>query len=197
VRFVGELRDKGAFCPYCGNHIDLPDTFVRVERTRQHEQIQGGGSRSVDSVIVEARRDHMPGDELIPGGDEIDRVLQERDLPDIDDEALRQLRERGLVGGTGEKVVLPSRAQEPERSFLDRLLGRRETGTRDRDEDLLAALGQEDATPKAGSFSPDDILKLAGGPLPEEERRECPSCKAVVSRSESKCPWCSASLAAT
>jgi hypothetical protein len=45
-------------------------------------------------------------------------------------------------------------------------------------------------------LSPSEILELAGGPLAPEERRQCPSCLAVVPRTENKCPWCSAPLPA-
>jgi hypothetical protein len=194
VRFVGELRDKRAFCPYCGSQIDLPDAFMRVERRREHEQLPNGGIRSIDAVLVETRRDQVPGEQLSPEMDEIGQVLRDLDLPDVEDEALGQVRDRGLVAGTSTEVVRYSRARKRERSFLDRLLGRRTTEAKDDELPTDLDLGEE--VPQAGSFSPEDIIRLAGGPLPEEERRKCPRCRAVVSRNESRCPWCSALLAA-
>jgi len=50
--------------------------------------------------------------------------------------------------------------------------------------------------PRSGHLSPGEILELAGGPLAPEQRRQCPACLAVVSRTERKCPWCSAPLPA-
>jgi hypothetical protein len=39
-----------------------------------------------------------------------------------------------------------------------------------------------------------DIIQLAGGPLPPEERRTCPHCGATISKAETRCEWCGASL---
>lgn len=40
-------------------------------------------------------------------------------------------------------------------------------------------------------LGPADIVNLAGHPLPQDERLKCPHCDATISRSETKCPWCS------
>jgi hypothetical protein len=50
---------------------------------------------------------------------------------------------------------------------------------------------QRSALPYLG---PADIVKLAGRPLPQDERLKCPHCDATISRFESKCPWCSKDL---
>jgi hypothetical protein len=42
--------------------------------------------------------------------------------------------------------------------------------------------------------SPEEIIQMAGGPLPPEERHECPECGAIVARTEDKCSWCDAPL---
>lgn len=47
---------------------------------------------------------------------------------------------------------------------------------------------------KSQDLTPDEIIKLAGGPLPPGERHRCHNCDAVISRAEAKCPWCSKSL---
>ena len=39
-----------------------------------------------------------------------------------------------------------------------------------------------------------DIIQLAGGPLPPEERRACPHCGATISKAATRCEWCGASL---
>ncbi len=40
----------------------------------------------------------------------------------------------------------------------------------------------------------EDILRLAGEPLPESERRKCPKCDAVISREAKRCEWCGQTL---
>lgn len=39
-----------------------------------------------------------------------------------------------------------------------------------------------------------DIIQLAGGPLPPEQRRTCPHCGATISKAATRCEWCGASL---
>ena len=43
---------------------------------------------------------------------------------------------------------------------------------------------------KVDELTPEDILSLAGDPLPEDERRNCPKCDAVISRNVKRCEWC-------
>jgi hypothetical protein len=43
-------------------------------------------------------------------------------------------------------------------------------------------------------LSPDDIIELAGGALPAEERRICPRCQAVIARKAKRCEWCGVTL---
>lgn len=88
--------------------------------------------------------------------------------------------------------VIPQRREERS-GFLDGLLGRRRQRSTEYDpEELLTSQGE---TPSAaGALSPELILRLAGGPLAPEERRNCPHCDAVVSRHETRCPWCSTLL---
>jgi hypothetical protein len=40
----------------------------------------------------------------------------------------------------------------------------------------------------------DEIVKLAGDPLPEDERINCPKCDAVISRHAKRCEWCGRKL---
>ncbi len=39
-----------------------------------------------------------------------------------------------------------------------------------------------------------DIIQLAGGPLPAEDRRACPRCGATISKAATRCEWCGAAL---
>lgn len=43
---------------------------------------------------------------------------------------------------------------------------------------------------KADELTPEDILQMAGDPLPEELRRNCPNCDAVISQDVKRCEWC-------
>ena len=79
-------------------------------------------------------------------------------------------------------------AKKPGRlAGLLRLLGMQVTG-------LQTPANAGDVRPQSGQLSPDDVIQLAGGPLPPEERWACPQCGAVVPRSAEKCAWCGASL---
>ena len=53
----------------------------------------------------------------------------------------------------------------------------------------------EDARAALPYLGPTDIVNLAGHPLPQDERLNCPHCDATISRFETKCPWCSKDLA--
>ncbi|MGD9145071.1 MAG: hypothetical protein PVI80_05885 [Anaerolineae bacterium] len=193
VRFAGELRDKRAFCPHCGSQIDLPDTFQRAERQRAQEHPPEGGTRMVDSVRIEARSDHLPGEGPAAEVSGIDQILHDLDVPDVDDEALQPLGEQSTVSGPSEQLFHTPGTSGEDRGLVDRML-RRVRGEAASDTDDAAALEQIEGLPVPGQLSPEDILRLAGGPLPPEERRKCLKCGAVVSRSESRCSWCSALL---
>jgi hypothetical protein len=56
VRFIGDLRDKWAVCPYCGTQIDLLDSYELVEREHTEEK-HPWGSRRIDREVVQRRSD--------------------------------------------------------------------------------------------------------------------------------------------
>jgi tetratricopeptide (TPR) repeat protein len=120
-------------------------------------------------------------------------------LPAADGEELHQLLDRVSLPGTGDATQQPARKREMPRrpaeqqGFLNGLLGRFRGGTVE-PEIEAQVLDQGEPASTAGSLSPELILRLAGGPLAPEERRNCPQCDAVVSRREATCPWCSAHL---
>jgi len=156
-------------CPYCGFPIDPADAFGGREPIQVDEQLPS---------------EESPGSQSAPEGDELERILEEVALPGAADEIQQPIREREI----------PQRQVEP-KGFLDGLLGRLRGSTTGPDPEAEAlVLGQEGAASAAGALSPELILRLAGGPLAPEERRNCPQCDAVVSRREARCPWCSAPL---
>lgn len=127
-----------------------------------------------------------------PGIEELERLMQELNRPDVGAKSAQDL---GLEAvSTSLEQGFPTRGEEGERrSFLDRLLGR--SGRSKRDMPSRVVLDEQgDALPQLGALDPGAILRLAGGPLAPEDRRKCPACGAVVSRRESRCPWCSAHL---
>ena len=158
VRFVGEWNDKRAVCPYCNAQEDLPDTFRRVEQKRLHEK-KPGSSRTLESMLIETRSDHLPGGQsqgVTPEIEDVPKVLQWS--------LLSQLR-----------------SESP--GWLTRARRRSATETGNRDDQEIRPL------------SADEIIELAGGAMPPKERRNCPKCEAVISRRETRCPWCSTPLA--
>lgn len=154
-------------CPYCGFPVEPADAFRERKPGEKHEQ---GGDQDFSTM------------ERIPEGTTLDQLLDQLSLPDSDKE-------------TPHPEPEPATAQHPakQKGFLSGLLGRLRGGPGGTEaEELL--MSQAEMASAAGALSPDLILRLAGGPLPPEERRKCPRCGAVVSRREGKCPWCSAPL---
>jgi predicted RNA-binding Zn-ribbon protein involved in translation (DUF1610 family) len=162
-------QGRHTICPHCGFHIDPSDLFEGREPTRADEQLPSKES---------------PGLQPTADRNELDRILEEVALPGADEELQQPPRVREIR----------QRQVEP-KGFLDGVLGRLQGRSADPDPEVEAlVLGQEDVASAAGALSPELILRLAGGPLAPEERRNCPQCDAVVSRREAKCPWCSAPL---
>ena len=140
-----------------------------------------------EQSIGEATRE--PG----PGMEEPFRPLQGAAVPGLEDRTTGQPLDREVDLDLSDDLAGWPEAQPRPPGLLERIVGRRQ---RRQPEDRIVVsppVEGADAIPR-GSLNPADILRLAGGPLPPEERRKCPDCGAVVSRSDSRCPWCSASL---
>jgi len=126
-------------------------------------------------------REKSPGLRPSPEENGLDQILDSVALPEGGDWTAQSHLDR---------EALQQRAKP--KGFLDGLLDRVRGGAAGPDPDAEALiLGQEEIQSAAGALSPELILRLAGGPLAPEERRNCPKCDAVVSRRESRCPWCS------
>lgn len=119
--------------------------------------------------------------------DPLEAALADLDLPDV------QEAEGQSTPRSAPTARLPSHSaadrQSTPRELLDRLSTAQES-------EFGPDLPQEESAPgtAAAALAPEDILRLAGGPLPKEERRKCPACGAVVSRKETRCAWCSSPL---
>jgi predicted RNA-binding Zn-ribbon protein involved in translation (DUF1610 family) len=154
-------------CPSCGFPVGPAEALGEQTSTLEDEQASDEDFASM---------------EPIPEGTTLDQLLEQLPLPEPGYETRHSRHE-------------PPTSQQPveQKGFLNGLLGRLRGSTGGtKAEDLLT--GQAEAASAAGALSPDLILRLAGGPLPPEERRKCPACGAVVSRREDKCQWCSAAL---
>lgn len=148
---------------------------------------------SVDSVPAGRQAGDAATREPGPSARDADRFLQTLDLPEVRDETAGQPGDREAGHDVSDDVAQWPEV-EPERpGFWGRIRGQRQRG-RPEVGSLASALDQEEGAVQPGSLSPENILRMAGGPLPPEERRECHRCGAVVSRSDSRCPWCSAPL---
>jgi hypothetical protein len=150
-------------------------------------------ARSVDSVLTELGKDPSSAGELGPDRGKVDRVLEELALSDLDAETRQQLRILGLDIGPPEPGALPPEVRPEEKGLLDRMVSRL-TGSSREGQVSTGSAGRAGPAPRPRQLTPDEIIELAGGPLSPEERRNCPKCGAVVSRSEGRCPWCSEPL---
>jgi hypothetical protein len=158
---------SAAICPYCGYALEPADISGESGPALEHK----GSSDDAEEEM-----------EWIPEGVDLDQLLDTLPLP-------------GTVDETQASAHRPATPPRPvgRKGLLNGLLGRLRRETSDTQADDLV-MSQVEASSAAGALTPDLILQLAGGPLAPEERRECPTCGAVVSRLEKKCPWCSAPL---
>jgi hypothetical protein len=160
----------------------IPDSSARVEH-----------AQPIDSVLTEFGSDLSLAEGARPESGELDQVLEEIALSDLDPETRQLLRGPGHVIRPSEQGALSSEVQAGERSLLGRMVSRL-TGSSPDSQVSTGSAGRAGATPRPRQLTPDEIIQLAGGPLSPEERRSCPKCGAVVSRSECRCPWCSEPL---
>jgi hypothetical protein len=129
---------------------------------------------------------------------EIRECLEESENREHDQEALQKLQDRGVIA-LAERAALVStlvltRAEE---HCLSMVLERPEPEVPDDLPEILQVQVPSDRSMASSRFampSPEEIIEMAGGPLPPEERHQCPECGAVVARTDSKCSWCDAPL---
>lgn len=154
-------------CPSCGFPVPLTDAPVDGER--RHDDREPS-----DAVEAEMK--------WIPNGIDLEQLLQQVNVSGAAGESRPPTRDTESEPGLAGRQTL-----------LSQLLGRlRGTSAEDEAGDLVTnSFGAVSAT---GAITPELILSLAGGPLAPEQRRDCPACGAVVSRTEERCPWCSAPL---
>jgi hypothetical protein len=204
VHYIGEMRDKRAVCQYCHTEVDLPDSYQRVKKKRTHEQ-RLSGSRTVEETVIETRRDGelstKDPESLPPEIQEMLKILKEKGPAALDEEFLQKLQARGI------NISFDS---ESLRSLRERGYGIYDapplahssktvfTRTEERDEGFLGRLFSKagETRQRPSEISPEEIIRLAGGALPPEERRQCPNpkCGATLPKDAEKCSWCGESL---
>ncbi|MCD4739154.1 MAG: zinc ribbon domain-containing protein [Anaerolineae bacterium] len=171
VRFIGELRDKRAGCPYCGTEVDLPDSYQRIERHHE-QQTDMLSSRTVDRIVVQTRSDGAAVPEA--GQEVLESLFQQRT------ESLATLETEELPGCLG---------------WLTHLLPGSVTRANVKLHPPFVVDKVQRGGVPAGSLGPDADMQLAGGALPPEERRPCPHCGATISKHATRCAWCGTFLA--
>jgi hypothetical protein len=209
IRFLGAMRDKRAICPFCSTQVDLPDSYSRVERKRTHER-RLNGTRTVEETVVETRQDGKLDAEdltrLSPEIQEALRLLKEKAPGTLDDELLEALKASGiqpskeaglpsavsaasLPQGDSNQETAPSMEQLPQEVRLK---------TEERTQGFLSRWFPKKRKPKRkpGELSLAEMIDMAGGALPPQDRLECPNprCGATISKDAAKCPWCGEKL---
>jgi Fe2+ or Zn2+ uptake regulation protein len=193
VRFIGEMRDKRAFCQYCNTVVDLPDSFQQVKRTQEKKK-RFGSSSTVTTTVVETRRDGQispkNAESLPPKIKEIMQILKEQGAEALTPELLQKIQESGT------NLSFSSEA------FGENALQALKKRGFDIDDDLPLMFSSKSIITKAkfgdmkdeksADLSPERIIELAGGALPEEDRQKCPNpaCRAVIPKGAKKCSWC-------
>lgn len=173
--------------------------ILRVNPTDRHaatwlEALEPDVRRSsMDTMPVGKQPGRALSTEPSAGQGDLDKLLEDMDLPGLANRTSGRTVDPEMDRDLGEDLTKWPEAQPGRPGFLGRFLGQRQRA-RPEAPSLGPSLNDEDPTVQPGSLNPADILRMAGGPLPPEERRKCPVCGAVVSRKESRCPWCSASL---
>ncbi len=92
----------------------------------------------------------------------------------LDEASLRELQEKGFE-------IPPLEGEEPHIK-VDKVL------------EQIPRMMFASPRKKDTALDVEDILRLAGEPLPEDQRRKCPYCDAVIARDAKRCEWCGQEL---
>lgn len=157
------------------------------------------GNRYATTMLEAVARPWTMVPELpLPDVTEIRALLGENGHRELNEGTLQELYDRGVVV-LADRVALVSTLvlTRVERHYLSMELERSEPEVPDQLPEILQIQVPSDRSAGSSQFtmpSPEEIIQMAGGPLPPEERHECPECGAIVARTEDKCSWCDAPL---
>lgn len=205
VRFIGEMRDKRAACLYCNTHVDLPDSFRRVRKKSTRER-RFGGSRASEEIVIETRSDgqiSIEDPESLPSEvQEMLQILKEKGAAGLDEKFLRSLQARGINVAFDPDDLAPGALQllkdhgydiyddSPLKDSSRTVLIKSEEWDAGFLGPLLFEMGATEGKPAL--LTTEKIVELAGGALPQDQRRECPNsaCRAVIPKDATRCSWC-------
>ena len=206
MHFVGDTRDKRAICSYCGTEVDLPDSYHRIQKLREHQRLPGGGDRTVERTVIETRRDGISAagdfDSHPTKLQQIIQIMTEKGATALNEGHLKTLRESGINLSFDPEILDPETIQELQEQGFDIFTDSpgsqyTKTVTKSTQEKTRSIFKRPffkwgKGVQKPKPLSLEELILLAGGPLPPDERRNCPNprCGAVISKSASKCPWC-------
>jgi len=210
VHFVGDLHDKRAICSYCGTEVDLPDSYSRIQKLREHRTLPGGSEQPIEKTVVETRHDGTSDtgafENYPPELQKIIQTLKEKGPEAFTQEHLKgpkeyRIKEKSDPGGTEAEDLQASQEQDIEPSEESPDSQAIQTGTetikeKNRSIFTLPFFKRKTGDRKRRSLSIEELVLLSGDPLPPEERRNCPNprCEAVISKSVTQCPWCGEQL---
>ena len=208
VQFVGEMKDKRAFCRHCGTEIDIPDKYQRVRKKRLMKW-NFGGVHSVEDTLIETRSDRSEhikdGKSLPPDIQEIMKQIRERGPESIDAQTLRILKFHGVRLSFDHDALTPEVLEALKGKDFDLSYGQ------DSRSEKTLFIRTEKQTPgffdnlleddrKPGDQYPlldtEQTIKIFGiAPAPEDTIR-CPNpkCDAKIPKTAKKCSWCGEDL---
>jgi hypothetical protein len=134
----------------------------------------------------------------LPDVADIRGLLEESGERDLNEETPQALYDRGVIVLADRAALVSTLVLTPgEQHCLSMALERSEPEVPDVLPEILQTqmpIDRSAASPRYTMPSPEEIIQMAGGPLPPEERHKCPECGAIVARTDDKCSWCDAPL---
>jgi hypothetical protein len=204
VQFVGDMRDKRAFCRHCGTEIDIPDTYQRVNKKRSSEW-KISGMQSVEDTLIESRSDRSENsNESKPLPPEIQKIMKQikkRGVEAINAQSLRTLKFHGV------RLSFDSDALTPE--VLEALKGKNFDLSYGQDSQSEKTLfirtikqtpgffeilfnGKHELRDQNPLLDTEKTVKIFGiAPAPGDTIK-CPNpkCDAKIPKTAMKCSWC-------
>ena len=208
VQFVGEMKDKRAFCRHCGTEVDIPDTYQRVKKKRSAEW-NFSGTHSVEDTLIETRSDRgEDANEKKPIPPEIQEIItqiKEKGWEVIDVHTLRILKTHGVRLSFDSDVLTPAVLEQLQGKEFDLVYGQDSQSRKtlfirkeERAPGYFENLFEDDRKhldPNALLDSKQTVKLFGVAPAPEDTIK-CPNpqCDAKIPKAAKKCSWCGEEL---
>jgi hypothetical protein len=210
VHFVGSMWDESAICSYCGTEVDLPDSYHRISKLRLQNRLS-----AIDDHATIGKKPIPQHDEFPEPGDtesyplelqKIIQILKEKGAEGLSDDHIIKLGESGVVlsfsDEDSETEILQEDHEQGSEITKEASNSRTKSKTITSPWEKISSFIQQQILKKRNTkYKPNPLsfserLLISGAPLPPEERQNCPNpqCKAIISKSAVKCPWCGNSL---